>query len=534
MAAHRAGWEAAVKRLVIGLVSASSVALAAPAEAPPPVTKVTLHPDAGVVTRAVKVPCASSPATAAFHGLPPGFDRGTARAQVVGDGSVEGLSLNERVLPVAYGTEVRALDDELEALREKQGSAERAMESAQAAGARAASLRGSMKAFLEREAAVAPKPDVARWTEALRVTRTAEADAARAQLAAEVELRDLNKKIQDREERRRRIAGGAPERSFDADVVVACRGPVSVELSYVVPQARWSPVYEARADEAGGSVKVSLLAEAKQWTGFAWEGVQVTLATVPAARDARPPEAQRLYVGASPKEEEKKVLVRRDEEVTRLESGGAAAFDEGLALEFKVAGVSTVEGDGRATRLLAETVSLPATFSRVLVPRKLPKVVHVAQAKNTARFPLLAGPVDLFSKDGFLGTSQTPRVAVGDVARFAFGLDETIEVRRIILSEDKRDPGFLSSTRRLLYAYRFELTSSAPKAVEVSLKDQIPVSELDDVKVILDREKTTPGFDLAAADGHVTWNVKLAPKETKTIELHFVVEVPEKYDSAGL
>ena len=67
----------------------------------------------------------------------------------------------------------------------------------------------------------------------------------------------------------------------------------------------------------------------------------------------------------------------------------------------------------------------------------------------------------------------------------------------------------------------------------MELQEHIPVSELEDVKVVVEKE-TTGGYSQVATDGLLAWPVTLGPGERKTVELHFTVEVPTKYDPAGL
>jgi uncharacterized protein (TIGR02231 family) len=290
----------------------------------------------------------------------------------------------------------------------------------------------------------------------------------------------------------------------------------------------------------------------EQATGEAWKSVEVVLSTAATRRDARPPEPLALHLGATAQEHTKRVLVRRDEEVRHLEDATVAkqattpsapipqleappmeAADQGLSVQLKVAGKVDLVGDGRPTRLKVETLRMPATYSLLAVPKMQPHAFRAVEAVNQARYPLLPGWVDLFSSGSFLGSAPLPLVAQHDKLKLAFGIDESIKIRRVVLEEDKRDPGFLGSTRRMLYGYKVEIANFAAKPILLNVQDQVPVSQLDDVKVVLD-EKTTRGYELAKDDGIVTWKLPLAAKERKELELRFVVEIPAKYDAGGL
>ncbi len=519
---------------------------AAGEELPSPVSRVVVYPDRALVSRALGVDCQQTPTLAVFHALPPGIDPTTVRATARGgDARVEGVSLYERVLDEAYAAQVRSLDDQIEQLALKMAGVEEARSRAASSAQQAESLRRSMVPFLTRETAAEKKPQTAVWTQGLDLTREQQDQAMAKQLAAGVELRELGRKLAELQAKRAEVSAGGPMRATEAEVLVRCpaSGRTKVELAYMMGGISWRPVYEARADEGAGRVDLSVMAEVVQGTGEPWRDVEVVLSTAVTRRDAKPPESARLNLGASPEEDKKKVLVRHYEEAKHLEVAnrldeapadqGGEVMDQGLSVQLPVPGKVDFQGDGRPMRLLVETIRLPAMFKLVAVPKLLPRVVRVAETSNGARYPLLPGRLDLFAGGSYSGSAALERTAKGEKMKLAFGLEESIKVKRVVLQEETKDPSFLGSTRRFLYKYRIDLTNSAHKAQTLLVQEHVPVSQVNDVKVLID-EKTTKGYDLQKDDGILTWTVSVAPQEKKQLELHFAVEVPEKYDSNGL
>lgn len=530
------------------LLAAPALAAEEAREAPPPVVKAVVYPDRALVTRMIKVDCAKGPLAAVFKALPFGLDPTTLKAAASGaDAQVEGVSLYQRVLAEAQTAQLKDLDAQIEALQVKVQEQNQVRERALAERGQAESLRGMSVPFITREAAVEKKPNLPAWAAAFDATRDLMDEADGRRRAADVARRELGQKLQELQVRRAQIASAAPRRVQDAELAVRCgaSGPARVELSYMTGGVSWEPLYEARANDARNAIDLSVLASIVQATGEPWKDVEVTLSTATTRRDATPPQLQRLYLGATPEVQDKKVLVRRDEEVSRLSSvapAGApstgeapmAAEDQGLSVQLRVPGTVDFPGDGRPTRVAVETLKLAASFQLLTMPKLLPHAFRSAEAQNTARYPLVPGRVDLFSGGGFIGSTRLPLVSRGDKVKLAFGIDEQVKVKRIVVEELKKDPGFFGSTRRLTYAYRVELQSFAPRAAEVRLQEQVPVSQMDDVKVLIDPKATTQGWELAKDDGFVTWKVALAPKEKKTVELRFAVEIPAKYDSSSL
>lgn len=530
----------------LAAVTCLAALAAAAAEAPPPVSRVVLHPDGAVVVRTVDAACVGGAAVAKFPGLPPGFDPSTLRAAVTpATARVQGVGVSERVQAEPFDDEVRALDRQLEALDAEAALLTREAESAAAADERAEALRNTALPFLAREVASSPKPDVAAWTTALETLRRQVESAGARRRATTRAAKELAEKREELQARRDRLAGASPTRVVDADVAIACSGSGSVkaELSYTTPWAGWRPAYEARADEAGGKVAFTVAATAQQQTGETWRGVEVLLSTALANRDAEPPVLQRLYVGAYEQQERRKVLVQRQEaaehladastETTRQGDDAFSAEDQGLSVQMKVPGRVDLAGDGRPARMAVETLSLPGRFGLLTIPKLQPFAFRSTEVTNAARYPLLPGPAELFTSGGFIGTAPLPRTDRNERVRLSFGVDEAVQIRRVVLAEDKLEPGFLQSSKRLVYGYRIELESSSKAPVTLTVQEPVPVSEVSDVKVTLEKA-TTPGYALAAADGRVEWVVPLKPGERRTLELHFTVEVPSRYDATGL
>ena len=88
--------------------------------------------------------------------------------------------------------------------------------------------------------------------------------------------------------------------------------------------------------------------------------------------------------------------------------------------------------------------------------------------------------------------------------------------------------GLVGKTNERHYAHRSYVSNYLPEAANIEIKDQVPVSELDDVKVVVDYNKTK-GFNLDKDDGILTWNVHLKPNESKEIDLAYRIDVPGDY-----
>ena len=62
------------------------------------------------------------------------------------------------------------------------------------------------------------------------------------------------------------------------------------------------------------------------------------------------------------------------------------------------------------------------------------------------------------------------------------------------------------------------LLNTTNKAIVLNVKQRVPVSELDEVKISILRQ-TTPGYQFDAKTGIVTWKLTLQPGELKKVTL---------------
>lgn len=523
-----------------------AVILLAALAAPPPVTKVVLFSDRAQLTRSQPLTCSGAGGTGVkFIGLNPDFDPTTLTASAEKGAKVTGVSVSERVDTAGHERRAQELQAKLDELGAKLRAERRTRERAEAQRAQGESLRAAMEPFLNRDAAGEKKPDVTGWKSGLDQAAALIDDATARLRTSDAALAELLRSENETRSKLAAMGAGAVEKVEDVEVAVDCdgAGTVRIDISYLVANASWTPVYEARADEANGKVGLTVGGEVRQRTGEDWHGIEVVLSTGMSRRDAQAPELQTLRVGTAGEENPEKVLVARQEEASTVNAptapvgnagpSRARAEDQGLSVRLSVPGKTDVPSDGTAVRVAVESLSLGAAFSRVTVPRVSPQVFRVAKLSNGARYPLPAGRVELFNGGSYLGTGRLDTTAQNAELKLNFGIDEALKVKRTTLEEQKRSAGLFGSKRRFTYAYRLELASFASKPVNIELSEQLPVSEIDDVEVSVDSH-TTGGFTKDEREGRLDWKLAFSPKERKVLELRFQVDVPSKYDSSGL
>jgi hypothetical protein len=116
----------------------------------------------------------------------------------------------------------------------------------------------------------------------------------------ENEMREVeSERARIRDELRKMQIGEGPGTDVDVDCEADAGGTLTVELTYLVPDATWYPEYTVRYVEPDAEVELTYAARIAQATGEDWKGVSVLLSTATPHVGAAPPELVPLLVGGT-------------------------------------------------------------------------------------------------------------------------------------------------------------------------------------------------------------------------------------------
>jgi len=333
-----------------------------------------------------------------------------------------------------------------------------------------------------------------------------------------------------------------PVAEYRAELVVELQvdlaGEYELRLDYLVACAVWRPSYVAElcGSAAGADARLTVGGTVWQATGEDWHQVRMSLSTARPSLGAQLPQLCDDLLTAREKSDAEKQeveLVSRDEEVVSTRPAGLekkndtppGVDDGGEARTLQVRERVTLPCDGRPHRLVVEVIAMPATLTLRAVPSRAPWVFLRSLQTNTSRLPLLAGPVTLLRNGGFVGRSALSFVAPQESFELSWGSEDNLVVLR---EEHRREEETLI---RKAHEHRFDiqvrLTNHTAAACAVELCERIPVSELEAVKVDVQKEATSAGF-VADSQGRLTWQVPLAAHATAQVHLAFVVRMPKE------
>ncbi|HEY9653591.1 MAG TPA: mucoidy inhibitor MuiA family protein [Coleofasciculaceae cyanobacterium] len=339
-------------------------------------------------------------------------------------------------------------------------------------------------------------------------------------------------------------------------------GEFELEVSYLVQQASWIPLYDLRFLPAHEKVNLSYLAEVKQTTGEDWQDVVLTLSTAKPGLGTLPPKLTPWYIDVPPPNspDYKGVRTRGQPESTmpptpvlNLPFPGTTIAPEATSeadKEFAVAqaalaeiakqgGIVTFEasrsGKIPSDGAIHKTTIFNDDYSCHIEYIAIPRLINYAYLQATMLNPLsgvtlLTGQANIFRDNTFVGTTQLHHIAPGQEFKLNLGIDEGLKIERDLV-ERQVDKKLTGNHRRTTYAYRILMTNLRKQSVPLTLIEQLPVSRHEQIKVRLIR--ANPQIQ-ASEMGILEWSLTLAPLAKEEVYYQFTIEHPPELTPVGL
>jgi len=403
-------------------------------------------------------------------------------------------------------------------------------------------------------------------------------DAEAAQ-GLEVEMKQVQQEIAAKKRELAQKQGNILADRLAAVVTVALAeaGEFELELSYLVLGAAWHPQYDVRVQMSGeqseGDVELTYVGVVQQSTGERWENVGLSLSTARPSLAAVLPELDPLYlnvytppiprpmnVPAVPMRAPRARIAstaagdQQPMAMANIMVSGEAAFDEeqeeqlalmpadvataaveqtGTALIFRVGRSVDIPSDGSPHKTTIARDNLPCTFDYVSAPL-IDEQVHLRGAiTNTSERVLLNGEANIFLSGEYVGATKVKTTAPAEKFKIFLGIDDSIKVKRELIERSvEKGNALQANMRRITYGYRITVHNYAAATRQVVIRDRLPVSQHERVKVRVQSIQPAPTERTKLE--LVTWKLPLASGAEQKIEYRFVVEYPQDLRVTGL
>jgi hypothetical protein len=185
-----------------------------------------------------------------------------------------------------------------------------------------------------------------------------------------------------------------------------------------------------------------------------------------------------------------------------------------------------IPSDSQQHRLLYSVKNLEFDEERTCVPELSTAVFRRVIASLSGSDPLLSGSVSVFLDEDYLGQAWIETTAPGEDLELNLGVDGQVVVERI--QRDSEDEvGLFSKAKIYQTDLHLKVTNFHDEMVQVSIRERIPFTESESLKIRVDRTKSSPlpaGLD--SKSGLLSWEVDLAAGITESIQFIWSIEAP--------
>lgn len=527
------------------------------------ISGVTVFPDRAVVTRQGSVSLPAGEHQIVFENLPIGLDENSVRAGGTGGGwKILGVELKRDYREPAQSPEVvklreqiRGLEDRRQDLQDERGDLGQKRELLNKLSRETGSASDGEPG--------AKKPTVS-VAEIQRLVEYYGQESNKISLrlrAIERAERELNRELERlRAELARLENPGTPQNRRVAVTVAATAATAAttaqVEVSYMVPGASWSPQYDVHAAEDVKKITLTAYGVVRQNTGEHWENVRLTLSTARPQVGTALPELTPWVLdvvcpmpAAAPardmlmkqNELRRNTVANQGMVASELEADAAEAVQtltarveqRGFSAVYVVPGTATVPSDGEPHRSTISRQEMAAVTEYTATPKLMPGAFVKAKVQNANPAPLLPGPLNVFMGNDFVGSARLGLVGPEGAFDVFLGKDDGIKVQRKEKVRREETTGLVQKSRRIRTGYVIELENMKRTEEAVTVKDQIPVAAAGQITVRVTGVSPRPGKENKET-GELQWEMKLKPREKRTIEVDVEVEAPVDVPVSGI
>lgn len=535
--------------IVLCVIFALATPAAAQTEIKSAIESVTVYPDGATVTRRIRVDLPQGDSVLRAVDFPPTLDpaslrvEGEARARLT-IGGVDATPPRAERPPADP-----ALDDRIESLRDDRARLDGKIAAATARRKFAERFSEQAPAGLGEKGEARP---LGEWRAAFAAVEDEVVAADTTIREAQIMQRNIDRELARLDAQR----AANPPRKMEVRIDINSDAATNATLlvSYAVRGAHWSPIYDARLDTGGRDRKPSIdlvrRAEIVQATGEDWSNVRLAVSTVRIAKGGSAPELRPLIVrypaprplselrrtpfggapaaapAAKPEIAQEQLALQKDDKIA-AEEQEAAADTSGFQAVYRIPGrVSVAASEGAKNFRISSAVIMPDLLVRA-APALDATAFLEANFKHAEDPPLLPGRVSIYRDGIYVGRGQMAMTAKDENVRLGFGADDNIKIVRSTVRQIEGSAGIINSAKTERREYKTSIRNGHDTPFRVVIEDQVPVSEIDEVKVELLPATTPPTEkDVRNQRGVMAWSLEMTAGEAKEIRLAWRVRWP--------
>ncbi len=236
--------------------------------------------------------------------------------------------------------------------------------------------------------------------------------------------------------------------------------------------------------------------------------------------------ARRMDAPAAPAEEK-----AADRKAVPVKEIGTEIENAPYQTDFVLTQRVTVKTGVGQKKVLISADELKPSLLVLAVPKADAKAYLHAKFTHDSVAPLLPGAVSLYRDGVYVGQGWLPLTVRGEEQELGFGPDDSVKVARVELKRAKGESGLISSMATDEQHFKITVKNLHDWTVPVTVIDQMPVSEDQQITVDLLPMTTEPSeqnYDDKL--GVLAWMFDLPAGQEKEIALSYETKWPAKRD----
>ena len=320
----------------------------------------------------------------------------------------------------------------------------------------------------------------------------------------------------------------------------------SLDISYLTPNASWTPFYDLRADSTTAPINMLYKAQVAQQTGIDWKKVKLTLSSGIPNQSSYAPELQTWFLSladnlkykdmapglqvqgylASDDKQLSEVVVEEYRTATRAKSNISnytTITENQMNVSFDIDLPYDILSNGKQHSVTLKEIKLPATYRHYAIPKLEQEAFLLAEIIDYSKYNLLKGEANIIFEGLYIGKTYINPSQTTDTLSLSMGRDKKISIEREKVAE-KSGTKFFSSGREQTFTYDIIIRNNKKEPAKIMVKDQYPISTDKEIETTL---LQSDGAKVETESGLLTWELNLKPAETKKIRISYKVKYPK-------
>lgn len=314
-----------------------------------------------------------------------------------------------------------------------------------------------------------------------------------------------------------------------------------LDISYLVSQAGWIPMYDLRSEIANGKVNLNYKAQVYQNTGNDWEEVPLSISTNNPYQNKTKPTLHPWYIdfnlygnngyGRAEQDQLQKKAERLNysqpmsvNEEINYDAITADKFvqvvDHVISAEFKIDLPYTIRSNNEHHMVLVKNIDLDANYKYYTVPKYDAAAYLVAELTKLDDLQLVPAKANIFFDGSYIGETYLDPSTMDDTLELSLGKDPNIIVKRTLVQKECKEKVIGTKTERT-FAYRIDIKNLKASNIEIVVQDQIPITQNAEIEITAD--ELCKG-ELDKNTGIVEWKIPIKTMGNKEIKFSYTVK----------